>query len=145
VKRALALIAAMAIGISACSDDGSGGIEIDDPWARTSATVQNAGAAYMTITAGDTADALVGVSVDTSVAGMAQLHESTMGADGMMMMNAVPSIEVPANASVSLEPGGYHVMLMSLAEPLVAGAEFDLTLEFEGAGDVVVTVTVRDG
>jgi hypothetical protein len=84
------------------------------------------------------------VSVDTSVAGMAQLHESTMGADGMMMMNAVPSIEVPANASVSLEPGGYHVMLMSLAEPLVAGAEFDLTLEFEGAGDVVVTVTVRD-
>jgi copper(I)-binding protein len=35
-------------------------------------------------------------------------------------------------------------MLMSLAEPLVAGAEFDLTLEFEGAGDVVVTVTVRD-
>lgn len=144
MKRAFALIAAMAIGITACGGDDSGGIEIDDPWARTSATVQNAGAAYMTLTAGDTADTLVGVSVDSSVAGMAQLHESVTGADGMMMMRAVPSIEVPANASVSLEPGGYHVMLMNLAEPLVAGAEFDLTLEFEGAGDVVVTVTVRD-
>jgi hypothetical protein len=99
----------------------------------------------MTISAGDTADTLIGVSVDSSVAGMAELHESTMGDDGMMAMSMVPSIPVPANGSVSLEPGGYHVMLMNLAGPLVAGEEFEITLQFENAGEMTVTVESREG
>jgi hypothetical protein len=136
----------MAIAVAACGDDdGGNGLEIGDPWARTSAAVQNAGAAYMTISAGDVADVLVGVTVDSSVAGMAELHQSTMGDDGMMVMSPVESIAVPANGSVSLEPGGYHVMLMNLAAPLEAGAEFELTLEFETVGEMTVTVEVREG
>lgn len=144
MKRVIGLVAVLVMVATACGDDDSSGIQIGDPWARTSAAVQNAGAAYMTITAAN-ADELTGVSVDSSVAGMAELHESTMGTDGMMMMQAVPSIDLPANASISLEPGGYHVMLMNLAEPLVTGAEFDLTLHFAVAGDITVAVVVREG
>ena len=134
----------MAIAFAACGDD-AGGIEIGDPWARTSAMVQNAGAVYLTISGGDAADTLIGVAVDPSIAAMAELHESSMGEGGMMQMQMVPAISVPANGSVSLEPGGYHVMLMDLVAPLETGQEFGLTLKFENAGDVQVTVEVREG
>ena len=146
MRRLVALLAVLAMVFAACGDDDGGdAIEIGDPWARTSAMVQNAGAAYMTITAGDSGDTLIGVSVDSSVAGMAELHQSAMGDDGMMTMSMVPSIHVPANGSVSLEPGGYHVMLMNLAAPLEAGQTFEITLEFETAGEKTVTVEVREG
>jgi copper(I)-binding protein len=79
---------------------------------------------------------------------MAQLHETLMAANSegvmLMSMNHVMSIDVPANGEVALEPGGFHVMLMNLTEPLVVGAEFDVTLTFESAGDMVVTAEVRD-
>ena len=63
---------------------------------------------------------------------------------GEMTMREVDSIEIPAGETVALEPGGYHVMLMDLAGPLEAGTTFELTLEFEQAGEQTVEVTVRD-
>ena len=145
MRRRIALMAVVVMVFAACGDDGTDdGIEIGDPWARSSAMVQNAGAAYMTITAGEAGDTLIGASVDSSVAAMAELHESSMDDEGMMSMSAVESIPVPANGSVSLEPGGYHVMLMDLAAPLESGAEFEITLEFETAGEITVTVEVRE-
>lgn len=102
----------------------------------------------MTIRGGDVDDRLVGVSVASTVAGVAELHETTTGTgdtEGMMMMQEIDGLAVPAGGEVSLEPGSYHVMLMMLAEPLETGATFDLTLTFEQAGDVVVNVEVREG
>jgi copper(I)-binding protein len=134
--------AAVTIVVAACG--GTGGVEIEDAWARTSASTQSAGAVYMTISGGDEADALTGVSVDASVAVVAEIHETTVAGDGTMSMQQVPSIAVPSNGEVELEPGGFHVMLMQLAEPLAAGDEFTVTLTFENAGEVDVDVTVRD-
>jgi copper(I)-binding protein len=116
---------------------------IGNPWARASS--QTMGAAYMTITGYGTADKLVSASVPMTVAMEAQLHRSMMGESGMMSMKQVKSIPVPANGKVLLKPGGYHVMLMKLQKPLVAGNTFRLTLRFEKAGKQVVTVTVRKG
>jgi len=62
-----------------------------------------------------------------------------------MSMQQVPSIVVPAGESVALEPGGFHIMLMQLAEPLETGSEFTVTLTFEKAGAIDVNVTVREG
>ena len=62
----------------------------------------------------------------------------------MMEMREVDSIAVPAGETVTLKPGGYHVMLLQLAEPLAAGASIDVTLTFEEAGDVEVVAEVRD-
>lgn len=149
MKLLIRLLVPLAVLAGACG--GGGDLGVDDVWARTSANTQNAGAAYMTITGGDTADRLVGVSVGSEVAAMAELHETAMGMDdsgestGMMTMQQVASIEVPADTEVMLEPGGFHVMMMQLAEPLQTGATFELTLVFEQAGQVKVSVEVREG
>jgi periplasmic copper chaperone A len=62
----------------------------------------------------------------------------------MMGMRQIDALPLLAGETVSLEPGGYHLMLLELAEDLVPGQEFDLTLEFEVGGPRTVTVTVRD-
>ena len=142
-------IIGIAIAILATACSGAGSPEVTDAWARTSANMQEAGVVYMTISGGSDDDSLSGAAVDPTVAARAELHETTMheGEDGleMMMMTPLSSIAVPAGDDVVFEPGGYHVMLFQLAEPLVTGAEFTLTLDFEKAGDKVVTVAVRDG
>lgn len=61
-----------------------------------------------------------------------------------MTMQPVSAIDVPAGETVVLEPGGYHVMLLELVEPLEEGQTFDLTLTFEQAGEITVPVEVRD-
>ena len=147
----------------AAGGDETTSIAVDGAWARTSPAVADAGAVYLVITNdGHTDDALIAASVDASVAAMAEIHETvqaqnqtqaqnqgsmtTMGgaAAPMMEMRAVESIAVPAGETVTLEPGGYHVMLLRLVEPLVAGASIDVTLTFEEAGDIEVVAEVRD-
>ena len=147
-------------------------LSIDGAWARTSPAMTTAGAVYMEITNdGDADDALVDVAVDASVAARAELHETAvaeddategdddMGSDagngmggdddngpmgGMMTMQEVDEIPVPAGETAVLEPGGYHVMLLELAAPLEVGSTIEVTLTFETAGDVVVEAEVRD-
>jgi len=65
------------------------------------------------------------------------------GMGGMMQMRQVPSIAVPAGTTVTLEPGGLHIMLLDLAAPLTAGQTFDMTLEFASGERLVVPVSVR--
>lgn len=115
-------------------------IAVTQPWARATLAPGGAGAAFMTISnAGGMADKLVKAA--TPVAGAAELHTHRM--DGTVMrMEAVPSIEVPANGSATMAPGGLHVMLFDLKAPLSEGMSFPLTLTFEHAGDVTVTVPV---
>lgn len=179
VRTGVALLAASALLLAACGDDddrdgdaatGGGGdpaaqVEVSDAWARTSPRVADAGAVYMHIAnGGDADDALVGVEVDGTVAGRAELHETVAAADddamdddamdddgmdddggmGMMEMRPVDRIEIPAGGSVDLEPGGHHIMLLELAAPLDAGSSIELTLEFEESGEQVVTADVRD-
>lgn len=163
VLLAIPAIALAAGTLASCgSMSGSAGATVKDAWARTSPMDSANGAAYFSITSG-TADALVGVSVDASVAARAELHETVMsggdmggemsgGMDGAsttmpmgeMTMQRVESIELPAGTAVELKPGSYHVMLLELAEPLDAGDSITLTLALESGGSVEVEVPVRD-
>jgi copper(I)-binding protein len=153
-----AMISVLAVALAACS--GGGELEVTQAWARTSPSMAEAGAAYMQIANGtDNSDALVGVSVDPAVAGAAEIHETVaaepdMGDGGhtatsdtgapMMEMHAIDRLEIPAGETVTLEPGGYHVMLLDLVSPLEAGSTIELALTFENAGEVVVEAEVRD-
>jgi copper(I)-binding protein len=65
-------------------------------------------------------------------------------AEGTMTMREIEAIELPAGATVSLQPGGFHVMLMDLAAPLETGDSFDVTLVFAEAGEQRITVEVRE-
>ncbi len=111
----------------------------------------NAGAVYMDLSS-DSEDRLVGVSVAASIAGTVEVHETAPvdessddeGAGGAMMMREVGEIALPAGETVSLEPGGYHIMLLDISAPLEIGQKFDITLTFQNGGVQVVEVEVRE-
>jgi periplasmic copper chaperone A len=60
-------------------------------------------------------------------------------------MRQVSAVSCPAGATVKVEPGGLHVMLLGLKHPLIEGTRFELTLRFRDAGAVVLQVPVRNG
>ena len=114
-------------------------LEIDNAWAGATPGKAENGAAYVTITS-PTADRLV--SASTPVAKKAELH--TMSMQGMVMkMRPISGVDIPAGQPVSLKPGGEHIMLMGLNQPLREGQSFPLILDFEKAGPRTVTVTVE--
>ncbi len=83
------------------------------------------------------------MSVSSPVAGVAEIHEMRLDA-GVMKMRDVGTLEVKAGETVQLKPGGYHVMLSELRQPLKVGDRFPLTLKFENAGAVEVSVWVEE-
>lgn len=137
---ALAATLAATLAVSGCA--GAGEIEVRSAWARTTPPGAAVGAVYLEIrNTGTGADRLR--SLATTVSRKTELH-GTMMHGGMAHMRAVPELEVPAGATIRFEPGGLHVMLIGLREPLVAGQTFTLELEFEQAGRRQVPVEVRD-
>jgi copper(I)-binding protein len=70
--------------------------------------------------------------------------EATAEGFAMMGMREIAALDIPAGTTIALVPGGYHLMLLELATDLQPGDEFELTLEFESAGERTVTVTVSD-
>lgn len=153
----LAVVVGAGLFASCGSDDSSSNSApvITNVWARTSPMETSLGAVYMTVSSQD-GDELTDVSVDSSIAAMAQIHEMVMAPSdtsmpmtsdapaGEMVMQEVDSVVIDAGGSVNLEPGGYHIMLMDLAQPLELGAKFDVTLTFAKAGKITVTAEVRD-
>ena len=123
---------------------GGEGVSVTDAWARpTPASTTNA-AVYFDVAADD-GDLLVGASVPADIAASTALHMSMIdGATDEASMHEMGPLNVPPGDAVTFEPGASHVMLNDLVEPLVAGEQFELTLEFESAGEQVVTVDVRD-
>ncbi len=100
------------------------------------------GAAYMVIrNAGAEGDHLIGG--ETHVAKTVEIHEVVDVKGVMEMRPLAEGLDIPAGGEEILQPGGYHVMLIGLTEDLTNGMTFDLTLEFEHAGEVTVPVTVR--
>ena len=95
---------------------------------------------YLTlVNVGTTADRLLGGT--TPVAETVMFH-SSINDNGIMKMRELAAIDLAPGAKVTLKPSGTHVMLVGLRQPLKQGGSFPLTLEFEKAGKVDVTVSV---
>ena len=108
------------------------GVEVSNAWVRSTVTGQMGTGAFMSLISRD-GTRLVGVS--SSVAGVTEVHEMKMEGD-VMKMRAVPVLDLPAGKSVQFKPGGYHVMLMDLKQPLTKGSTVPLTLVFKNAQGV---------
>lgn len=136
------LILLTLLGNSAFADDHSvGNLHIGQPWSRALPPNVPTGAAYFTVhNGGNEDDRLIGAS--TPRAGRTELHTHVHLGD-VMKMQKIDSVAIPASAEVRFEPGGNHVMLFNLTRPLVAGEHFPLTLEFEKAGQVELSVTIK--
>ena len=105
-------------------------ISVTDAWARATMPGQPVSGAYMQIQS-DADARLLGVS--SYVVPRVEVHEMNMDG-GVMHMREVKAIDLPKGKNVSLEPGGFHIMLMNLKKPIAAGDVIPLTLVVESDG-----------
>jgi copper(I)-binding protein len=118
-------------------------IQVTQAWARPTPPTAVVGAVYFSVkNTGAKEDSLVAVS--SSVASGVEIHE-TQTVKGMMQMRPVASVSCPAGATIRIEPGGLHVMLLGLKQPLVEGSRVDLTLRFRDAGLLSIQVPIQNG
>ena len=128
MKVKLSMLAA--IGVLATQSAWAANISVTDVWARATMPGQKVSGAYMQIRS-DADARLVGVS--SPAVPRVEVHEMKMDGD-VMRMREVQAIDLPKGKTVSLEPGGLHIMLMNLSQPIAAGDVIPLTLTVESGG-----------
>ena len=114
-------------------------VTIKEPWVRGTVRGQKATGAFMQLTATEAASL---VSVESPVAGSVQIHEMKMEND-VMQMRAIPKLDLPAGKAVEFKPGGYHMMLMDLKQPLKKGEAVPIRLRFEAKDKTFKTIEIK--
>lgn len=132
--RQLPLACALFVSLAAQAQ-----VKVEDPWVRATVAPQKATGAFMQLTSDKPARV---VAASSPVADMVEIHEMKMEA-GVMKMRAVDALPLAAGQAVALKPGSYHVMLMGLKRPIMAGATVPLTRTIEGADKQRSTVEVK--
>jgi copper(I)-binding protein len=138
ILRGAVLCASWAAGAAAWAQ-AAAPVEAKDAWVRSAVPGQSGTGAFMKLTA-HAGLRLVGAS--TPVAGIAEVHEMKMEGD-TMRMRAVPGLDLPAHQSVELKPGGYHLMLMDLKQPIVKDTTVPITLQFQDARGATSTLQLN--
>jgi copper(I)-binding protein len=119
----------------------AGELAVTNAWSRATPPVAKVGVIYFTLR-NDTRKSDRLLKLSTPVAAKAEVHRTEVQ-DGIARMREVAVLHVEAGQTLEFEPGGMHVMLIGLREPLVGGRTYDLDLLFEVAGPRKVKVTVR--
>ena len=115
-------------------------ISVEHPWARATPAGAKTGAAYLTlVNNGTVADRLIRAS--TPVAEKVQVHQE-IDDNGVMKMRELPVVDIGPGAALTFKPGGTHMMIIGLKQPLKKGQTFPLTLEFEKAGKLDLQVPI---
>lgn len=114
-------------------------LNISQAWARATAPGQTVGAAYMVLQSAT--DATL-TEVTSPTAASIEIHKMSVH-QGVMEMRMLESLPLPAGRAVKLEPGGFHLMLFDLKQPLQAGDQLTLTLKIRDKGGVTRAQTVR--
>lgn len=125
-----------------CAQAPTGKISVQDAWLRPAAAGQAASALYFTICNRDDADDAL-LAVRSAIADSVEIHETTRSQSGVVSMNPIVRLDLPAGAGTSLAPGGRHVMLIGLSAPVEEGARQSFTLVLERSGEILVSATAR--
>jgi len=112
---------------------------VENAWVRATVAGQPSSGAFMTVTASTDSKLL---SVQSPVAKVVQIHESSMKED-VMKMQQVQSVALPAGQPVSFDPHGYHIMLMDLTGQIKEGDKVPLTLTVEDTRGERETIQVE--
>ena len=131
--------AALALMAASCAWPAAAQVNIQEPWIRGTVAQQKATGMFARITAPQGGRLVAGSS---PVAGVVEIHEMTMDGN-TMRMRAIPGLDLPAGKAVELKPGGSHVMLMDLKQPLKVGEKVPVSLVIESAGGQRETVQVQ--
>lgn len=120
-----------------------GDAPVNNAWIRASAPGDSNGAGYMIIrNRANEAIRLVAARPAEELAARVEIHTHTMR-NGLMRMEQVPYVEVPANGEAVFEPGGNHLMFMGLREPFEEGDYHRIVLEFENHEPIEVDFIVE--
>jgi copper(I)-binding protein len=145
IARTLAYVVCLAglLAMPARADEvKAGDLVITQGWSRATPNGAKIGGGYLTIeNKGAVADRLIGVSAE--IAGKVEVHEMAMN-NGVMTMRALDKgLVIDPGKTVKLAPGGYHLMMFDLKSPLKQGDKLPVTLQFEKAGKVTVSLDVE--
>lgn len=135
------MLSAVLSHVGALAEGVADKITINDPYIRAVPPVVKTSAAFMQIQNSDDVERFV-VDAATPAAAAVELHMHTQD-DGVMRMRQIPHIHLPSNQTISLQPGGLHVMLFDLTTTLTPGAEIPITLTFDDGSTKDVTAVVR--
>ncbi|TVP76160.1 copper chaperone PCu(A)C [Thioalkalivibrio sp.] len=126
-------------GACVCPDE----VTLAEPaWVRLPPPNLSVTAAYMTLgNRGD--DDLTVVAAESPIAGTVELHEHLQDAAGVMRMRQVASLALPAGGSLAMEPGGFHLMLIGLHQPLAEGETVPVILHLADGRTLEVAAEVR--
>lgn len=137
-----ALVASLFTASARADDVKAGDLVISQAWTRATPGGAKTGGGYLTIeNKGSAPDKLVSASADA--AGKVEVHEMAMNNGIMTMRPLNDGLGIDPGKTVKLAPGGYHLMLMDLKNPLKQGDKVPVTLQFEKAGKVAVTLDVE--
>ena len=141
-RRLAALLGAAVLVLPAMAGDYTlGNLTISHPWSRATAPGIPMGVAYLAITnRGKAADALVAAS--TPAAAQVEIHQTTLS-DGMARMRPVQEVVIAPGSTVKIEPGGIHLMLVGLKQPLSPLDTVPLTLRFRDAGEITIQLSIE--
>lgn len=115
-------------------------LKTSQAWVRQTGNRKISAAIYLNIrNTGSEADLLLDIKSD--MAERSQIHRS-VEEDGIMRMRHIKNLEIGSGEIIAFEPGGYHIMLTRLSQPLKEGDHFPVTLSFKHAGDITVDVLV---
>ncbi|MGW1422155.1 copper chaperone PCu(A)C [Bradyrhizobium manausense] len=145
LSRILALAAFSAVVIAApvrADDVKAGDLVISQAWSRATPGGAKVAGGFLTIeNKGSAPDKLVAVTAE--IAGKAEVHEMAMDNGVMKMRPLDRGLVIEPGKTVKLAPGGNHLMLQDLKGPFKQGEKVPVTLEFEKAGKVVVSLDVQ--
>lgn len=131
------------LAIVACQPADRVDLVVTDSWGRPSPASAANAAFYMNIrNTGRTLDSLERAEID--ICDDTQLHETNIDDDGVMSMAHIMEIDIPGGETVSLEPGGLHVMCLGLKSPLEAGEEIPIKLSFAETGELQVQAEIQE-
>lgn len=140
---ALAAVSAALFAAPALADEvKAGDLLISQAWSRATPGGAKVAGGYLTIeNKGTTADRLVSVSAD--IAGKSEIHEMAMDNGVMKMRPLDKGLAIEPGKTVKFAPGGYHLMLQDLKGAFKQGDKVPVTLQFEKAGKVAVSLDVQ--
>ena len=136
VAFAVMAIALTAVSTAQVAAPGPAVPTVSNVWVKTTVPGGSVSAAYMHI---KSTTALKLVKAESSLAGIVEIHDMKMNGS-VMQMKALDSLDIAVGKTVELKPGGTHVMLMKVKEPIRKGDKVPLTLTFEGADKKVTTI-----
>ena len=141
---AITLATCLFVAMAVWAEQGTG-IAVTETWARPTIGKGRVTAAYLTIqNLGEVTDRLKGAS--SPKAARVEIHETKMTDEGVMQMRPLADgLGIPPGETVSLKPGGTHIMVMGLAGELAKGEALPLTLDFEKAGAIEISVPAGPG